>query len=139
MSALVTAGLLLLSPAPDASTLDPLPQTPEPPVIQNEDNGSTCHDIEANCEKVRRVIRDVFGPHADWAISCFSSESGLFKWSNHPEKDPEARETQYMGIAQMGASERQQTDWGWEVRQQIKAAYRWFKAAGSDAWMASGC
>lgn len=120
--------------------VDPLPPTPHVPLFQNEDNGSTCHDIEANCQKVRNVIRDVF-PDSDeeWAISCFSSESGLFKWSNHPENDPEARDTQFMGIAQMGEDERRQTDWGWAVRNQIEAALRWLRATSRAAWTGSGC
>lgn len=117
-----------------------------PGTVTAQTQPATCDDLEdAHCQKVRNVIRDVWpDEHEDTAIRCFSTESGLFKWSNKntgQHRDPEGRITQYKGIAQMGRDERRSTDFGWEVRKQVRSAYRWFVAGGSDwsEWTADNC
>lgn len=112
----------------------------------SEEQPATCEELEeAHCQKVRNVIRDVWpDSEEDNAIRCFSSESGLFKWSNKANgehRDPEERDTQYKGYIQMGRDERRSTGFGWELRKQARSALRWFYATGSDwgAWTASGC
>lgn len=89
---------------------------------------------ERHCKKVRRLIREFFPEHAEeWAISCFSSESGLDKWAHFKESSP------YKGVAQMGRSERQSTGWGWRLEKQIEAAYLLYKSRGTSPWYGYAC
>lgn len=93
-----------------------------------------CLDTPARCKHVKQVIRQEW-PDAseEHAIVCFSNESGLEKWSNARES------TQYKGIAQMGASEREWTNWRWRVLHQVRAALKLFQARGFSPWYAPGC
>ena len=87
-----------------------------------------------DCRHVQDRIHDIWPKgQRHHAIVCFSYESGLDKWANVNET------TCYKGIAQMGCSERQQTDWSWRVEDQVRAALRWWRGAGWDAWHAYGC
>lgn len=88
---------------------------------------SDCRHVQ---ERIHQVWPDSQQHHA---IRCFANESGLDKWANLNES------TCYKGIAQMGCSERAQTDWSWRVLDQVKAALRWWRGAGWDAWYAPGC
>jgi hypothetical protein len=77
----------------------------------------------------KRVIRAVFGRYGWQAISVSRCESGWHTW---------ARNGQYRGLFQMGASERARFGHGSDALTQARAAYRYFVASGRD-WSPWAC
>lgn len=77
-------------------------------------------------QRIRRNIR--FQWVAEWrqeqALKVFTCESGLNPWATNG---------QYLGVAQMGEYERRSTGWKWRVKNQIRAAKRYFNRTGR-AW-----
>lgn len=74
---------------------------------------------------VKAIIRQVFGPYAEQAIRVADCETGgTFWWG--------ASNGQYLGIFQMGASERARYGHGNGPWPQARAAYRYFVASGRD-------
>ena len=69
------------------------------------------------------AIRHVFGGYADQAISVARCESGLSVWASNG---------QYLGMFQMGESERATYGHGSTPLAQAQAAYRYFTASGRD-------
>jgi hypothetical protein len=72
---------------------------------------------------VTHAIRDSFGRFSGQAIRVFRCESDL---------DPEARNGQYRGIAQMGSSERRRLGHGRDPWTQARAAFRYFRLAAKN-------
>lgn len=92
----------------------------------------------ARLVRVRRVssqcgpeaaIRRVFGAYAGQALSVAWCESRFSIW---------ARNGQYLGLFQMGSSERATYGHSWTALGQSQAAYRYFVASGSD-WSPWAC
>jgi hypothetical protein len=75
------------------------------------------------------AIRAVFGRYWDQAMAVARCESGLSLW---------ARNGQYLGLFQMGSSERRLFGHGPSVEEQARAAYRYFVASGRD-WSPWSC
>lgn len=71
------------------------------------------------------AIRYVFGPHGDAAVSVADCETG---GTFHVG----AENGQYLGLFQMGSSERATYGHGSTALEQARAAYRYFIASGSD-------
>lgn len=69
------------------------------------------------------AIRHVFGSFANQAIAVARCESNLSVW---------AQNGQYLGLFQMGSSERMLYGHGSTPLSQAEAAYRYFIASGSD-------
>jgi hypothetical protein len=69
------------------------------------------------------AIRAVFGSYADQANAVASCESGHSVW---------AANGQYLGLFQMGSSERAIYGHGSTPLEQARAAHRYFVASGSD-------
>lgn len=65
----------------------------------------------------------VFGSHCSQALRVAECESHLY---------PGARNGQYLGVFQMGESEREKYGHGPTVIEQARAAYRYFAASGFD-------
>lgn len=77
----------------------------------------------------RSVICRVFGPHCGEALAVARCESRLHTW---------ARNGQYVGLFQMGSSERQLFGHGSSAVEQARAAHRYFVATGRD-WSPWSC
>ena len=75
------------------------------------------------------VICRVFGPHCTEALAVARCESKLH---------PSARNGQYLGLFQMGSSERQLFGHGASAVEQARAAHRYFVATGRD-WSPWSC
>lgn len=80
-------------------------------------------------ERNARVIRVVFGKYGEQAVRVSRCESGLTIG---------AQNGQYLGLFQMGSSERARYGHGWNPWAQAKAAYRYFVASGRD-WSPWSC
>lgn len=78
---------------------------------------------------VQSIICSVFGPYCSQALSVAGCESGF---------STSAVNGQYLGIFQMGSSERATYGHGPDARSQALAAYAYFVAAGSD-WSPWAC
>jgi len=76
-----------------------------------------------------RVILAVFGKYGQQALAVARCESGLTVW---------ARNGQYLGLFQMGSSERRIYGHGNDPWAQSRAAYRYFVASGRD-WSPWSC
>lgn len=73
----------------------------------------------------------MFGPYASQAIRvAYCETGGTFNIY--------ARNGQYLGLFQMGASERRLYGHGWNVWDQARSAYRYFVASGRD-WSPWSC
>ena len=81
--------------------------------------------------QIKQAIHHVFGPYGDEAVRVAWCESRFSIW---------ARNGQYAGLFQMGASERahyvRARYWGWW--EQIRSAHRYFIASGRD-WSPWSC
>jgi hypothetical protein len=77
----------------------------------------------------RRAICDVFGRYCKQAIEVARCESHL---------QTTARNGQYLGLFQMGASERSRFGHGPSALEQAIAAHRYFVASGRD-WSPWSC
>jgi hypothetical protein len=75
------------------------------------------------------VICRVFGEHCKEALAVARCESRLHPW---------ARNGQYVGLFQLGASERRLFGHGSSAVKQARAAHRYFVASGRD-WSPWGC
>ena len=80
-------------------------------------------------ERNSRVICKVFGSYCSQAISVSRCESGLTIGATNG---------QYLGLFQMGSSERRIYGHGWNPWIQARAAYRYFVASGRD-WSPWSC
>lgn len=79
--------------------------------------------------EVRAAICAAFGPYCHQAIGVAWCESEYHPW---------ARNGQYLGVWQMGSWERRTYGHGSTVREQARAAYRYFVASGRD-WSPWSC
>ena len=77
----------------------------------------------AGCHARRTVICRVFGDHCQEALAVSRCESGL---------RTDAQNGQYLGLFQMGSSERRIFGHGSTAAEQANAAHRYFVASGSD-------
>src|SRR5262245_35157929 len=77
------------------------------------------------------IIRIVFGKYADQAVAVSRCETGG-TFSLY------ASNGQYLGLFQMGSSERARYGHGWNAWAQARAAYRYFVASGRD-WSPWSC
>jgi hypothetical protein len=77
----------------------------------------------------REVICSVFGRHCAQALAVARCESGL---------QTTAQNGQYLGLFQMGSSERRLFGHGLSARDQVKAAHRYFVYSGGD-WSPWSC
>lgn len=75
----------------------------------------------------RAAIRYVFGVHANDAISVASCETG-------GTFDVNASNGQYLGLFQMGSSERARFGHGSTALEQARAAYAYFSISGWSPW-----
>jgi hypothetical protein len=75
------------------------------------------------------VICRIFGEHCKEAVAVARCESRLQPW---------ARNGQYLGLFQMGTSERLLFGHGGSAADQARAAFRYFVASGRD-WSPWGC
>jgi hypothetical protein len=75
------------------------------------------------------VICRIFGPHCNEAVAVARCESRLQIW---------ARNGQYLGLFQMGTSERLLFGHGESAEEQARAALRYFVASGRD-WSPWSC
>ena len=75
------------------------------------------------------VICRVFGSYCKEALAVARCESKLNTW---------AQNGQYLGLFQMGSSERRLFGHGPSVEEQVRAAYRYFVASGRD-WSPWSC
>jgi hypothetical protein len=79
---------------------------------------------QAGQQQVRRAIMDVFGPrYGPEAVRVARCESNLRTWASNG---------QYLGIFQMGRSERARYGHGRGAYAQARAAHRYFVASGRD-------
>lgn len=76
-----------------------------------------------------RAICVTFGPYCQQALRVARCESGMSVW---------ARNGQYLGLFQMGSSERRIYGHGNNAWAQSRAAYRYFVASGRD-WSPWSC
>lgn len=84
---------------------------------------AAAHELAKCAGRVPCIIRYVFGSSGDDAVTVARCESGF---------DPRAANGQYLGIFQMGSSERATYGHGPDALSQSRAAYRYFRASGSD-------
>jgi hypothetical protein len=85
--------------------------------------------VVARTHTPRTVICRVFGPYCKEALAVASCESGL---------QTIAQNGQYLGLFQLGSSERRLFGHGPAVEEQVRAAYRYFLATGRD-WSPWSC
>lgn len=85
----------------------------------------------SNYEEARDAIFAVFGPYAAGAMGVAGCETG-------GTYDPRAQNGQYLGVFQMGASERATYGHGASWLEQAQAAYKYFVASGRD-WSPWSC
>lgn len=78
---------------------------------------------------VEKIICDVFGDYCSQALSVAACESGY---------NVDAVNGQYLGIFQMGESERATYGHGPDARSQARAAWAYFAASGYD-WSPWAC
>jgi hypothetical protein len=83
----------------------------------------------AKPETPREVICRVFGPYCGQALRVSQCESGFHT---------DAQNGQYLGLFQMGSSERRIFGHGPSAEEQAKAAHRYFVASGRD-WSPWSC
>jgi hypothetical protein len=76
-----------------------------------------------------RAIRQVFGQYAQQALAVAYCESRYSVWAHNG---------QYLGIFQMGSSERRIYGHSYDAWGQARAAYRYFVASGRD-WSPWAC
>ena len=88
-------------------------------------SSSAAIDTAAN----KAAICKVFGPYCKQAIEVSRCESGWSHW---------ARNGQYLGLFQMGSSERARYGHAWNPWAQARAAWRYFVASGKD-WSPWSC
>ena len=70
-----------------------------------------------------QIIRQVFGRYGDQAVRVAYCESRLSIWAHNG---------QYLGLFQMGYSERAHYGHSWDAWGQARAAYRYFVASGRN-------
>ncbi len=87
------------------------------------------HSFTLNAEGARRAICVIFGDYCSQALSVAWCES---------RHTPNAYNGQYLGLFQMGSSERSIYGHGASSIEQAKAAYRYFVASGRD-WSPWAC
>lgn len=85
--------------------------------------------IESQQARAKNIICKVFGPFCREALSVSWCESKWYIW---------AQNGQYLGLFQMGSSERRTYGHGPGAWAQSKAAYRYFVASGRD-WSPWSC
>jgi hypothetical protein len=85
--------------------------------------------VVARARTPQAVICRVFGPYCKEALTVASCESGL---------QTVAQNGEYVGLFQMGSSERRLFGHGPSVEEQVRAAYRYFVATGRD-WSPWSC
>jgi hypothetical protein len=83
----------------------------------------------AKPETPQAVICRVFGSYCGQAVQVSQCESGLHT---------DAQNGQYLGLFQMGSSERRSFGHGASAEEQAKAAHRYFVASGRD-WSPWSC
>lgn len=88
--------------------------------------------IAAKYKSPFAAIRHVFGPYAEQAIRVSLCEGG------RPVPSVNAHNGQYLGIFQMGSSERATYGHSYTALGQAVAAYRYFVASGRD-WSPWAC
>lgn len=86
---------------------------------------------EVRCDSVFAAIRFVFGVYGSQAIAVADCETGG-TFSVY------AQNGQYLGLFQMGSSERATYGHGSTALEQARAAYRYFVASGRD-WSPWDC
>jgi hypothetical protein len=85
--------------------------------------------IEEDQQRAKGVICKVFGPYCKQALAVSWCESKWYRW---------AANGQYLGLFQMGSSERRIYGHGNGSWAQAKAAWRYFVASGRD-WSPWSC
>jgi len=85
--------------------------------------------IERQQARAKVVICEVFGPHCQDALRVAWCESKWYVW---------AQNGQYLGLFQMGSSERSRYGHGSGAWEQARAAKRYFVASGRD-WSPWSC
>ena len=83
----------------------------------------------AKPETPREIICRVFGPYCGQALRVSECESGFHT---------DAQNGQYLGLFQMGSSERRIFGHGPSAEEQVKAAHHYFVASGRD-WSPWSC
>lgn len=78
------------------------------------------------------AIRVVFGAHAADAVKVAKCESTANDNTPWPDHGTYAANGQYLGLFQMGSSERETYGHGSTARAQADAAFRYFEASGRD-------
>ena len=85
--------------------------------------------IERQQGRAKTIICKVFGPYCAQALRVSWCESHWYVWAGNG---------QYLGIFQMGSSERRIYGHGPGAWKQAKSAYRYFVASGRD-WSPWSC
>jgi hypothetical protein len=85
--------------------------------------------ISEDQQRAKGIICKVFGPYCQQALRVSWCESKWYKWAGNG---------QYLGLFQMGSSERAKYGHGGGAWAQAKAAYRYFVASGRD-WSPWSC
>lgn len=91
--------------------------------------GTTAQADRSNYASAQRAICYYFGPYCSQAMRVAGCESGYSPWATNG---------QYLGLFQMGDSERRTYGHGNNVWAQAKAAYKYFVASGRD-WSPWSC
>ena len=89
-----------------------------------EAEGASCTVGTAYQERVKDIVRDVFGSRAKEALRVAQCESG--PWGT------KARNGQYEGLFQMGSWERAHYGHSRCAEKQVRAAHAYFVASGKD-------
>lgn len=84
---------------------------------------------KADTTQTKKAICGVFGAYCSQALRVAFCESGYNVW---------ARNGQYLGLFQMGYTERKVYGHSWDAWGQARAAYRYFVASGRD-WSPWSC
>lgn len=90
---------------------------------------SSSRNTETSTSRNAEIIRHVFKGYGQQAVRVSRCESGLRTW---------ARNGQYLGLFQMGSSERRIYGHGNDAWAQTRAAYRYFVDSGRD-WSPWSC
>jgi hypothetical protein len=77
--------------------------------------------VKAKWTTTQQVICQVFGRYCQQALAVARCESGYRTWATNG---------QYLGLFQMGSSERARYGHGTDAWSQSRAAYRYFAATG---------
>ena len=87
--------------------------------------------VENEQRKAKAIICAVFGPYCAQALAVSWCESKWYRWAGYGKH-------QYLGLFQMGSSERARYGHGPGAWAQSRAAWRYFVASGRD-WSPWSC